>query len=60
MESFKADIIMIPIIAVGAFVGIKILKKLPQKYFTLIIQLLALAAAIKLCWSTKEFILRIA
>jgi uncharacterized membrane protein YfcA len=54
MTSIKADIVMLPIIAVGAFIGIAILKKLPQKYFNLIIQLLALAAAIKLCFSISE------
>ncbi len=51
MASAKVDIIMLPLIAAGAFTGIVILKKLPQKYFNLIIQLLALAAAVKLCWS---------
>ncbi|MFA6716323.1 MAG: sulfite exporter TauE/SafE family protein [Victivallales bacterium] len=51
MASFKLDLIMLPAIAVGALVGIVILKKIPQKYFNLIIQLLALAAAVKLCWS---------
>jgi uncharacterized membrane protein YfcA len=54
MASAKADIVMLPIIALGAFAGIVILKKLPQKYFNLAIQLLAIAAAIKLCWSIKD------
>jgi len=53
MASAKVDLIMLPVIAAGAFLGIVILKKLPQKYFNLIIQLFALAAAIKLCWSIK-------
>ena len=51
MASVKADIVMLPAIAAGAFLGIIILKKIPQKHFNLIIQVLALAAAIKLCWS---------
>ena len=51
MASVKADIVMLPAIAAGAFLGIIILKKIPQKHFNLIIQILALAAAIKLCWS---------
>ena len=54
MASVKADLIMLPVIAAGAFIGIVILKKIPQKYFNLIIQLFALAAAIKLCWSIKD------
>jgi hypothetical protein len=54
MVSLKADIVMLPAIAAGAFLGIVILKKIPQKYFNLIIQILALAAAIKLCWSITE------
>jgi uncharacterized membrane protein YfcA len=54
MASVKVDIIMIPVIAIGAFLGIIILKKLPQKQFNLIIQILALAAAIKLCWSVTD------
>ena len=54
MASVKVDLIMLPAIALGAFLGIVILKKLPQKYFNIIIQLLALAVAVKLCWSIKE------
>jgi hypothetical protein len=54
MASIGVDLAMLPAIAAGAFVGIVILKKIPQKHFNLIIQLLALAAAIKLCWSVKN------
>lgn len=54
MASVKVDIIMLPAIAAGAYIGIIILKKLPQKYFNIIIQILALAAAVKLCWSVKN------
>ncbi len=54
MASIKADLIMLPLIAAGAFTGIVILKRLPQKYFNLIIQLFALVAAVKLCWSIKD------
>lgn len=53
MASVKLDILMLPLIALGAVAGIYILKKIPQKYFNLILQLLAVAAAIKLCWSIK-------
>ena len=48
LESVSADIIMLPLIAVGAFAGILILKNIPQKWFKLVVQLLAAAAAIKL------------
>lgn len=54
MASVKVDIVMLPAIAAGAYIGIIILKKLPQKYFNIIIQVLALAAAVKLCWSVKN------
>ena len=39
---------MLPLIAAGAVVGILILKKIPQTWFKIIVQLLAAAAAIKL------------
>ena len=46
--SLKTDLLMCPFIIVGVVLGILILKKIPQKWFNLIVQLLALAAAIKL------------
>jgi uncharacterized membrane protein YfcA len=48
LESVSADIVMLPLIAVGAVAGIIILKKVPQKWFNIIMQILAAAAAIKL------------
>ena len=48
IESVSADVIMLPLIAIGAFAGILILKNIPHKWFRLIVQLLAAAAAIKL------------
>lgn len=47
-ESVKFDFMMLPFIAAGAFVGILILKRIPQKVFTAVVQILAAAAAIKL------------
>ena len=47
-ESVKLDLMMLPFIAVGAFAGIFFLKRIPQKAFTAIVQILAAAAAIKL------------
>jgi uncharacterized membrane protein YfcA len=48
LESVAADVVMLPLIAVGAFAGILILKNVPQKWFNIIMQFLAAAAAIKL------------
>jgi uncharacterized membrane protein YfcA len=47
-ESVKLDLLMLPAIAAGAAVGILILKRIPQKVFTAVVQILAAAAAIKL------------
>ncbi len=48
LESAAADIVMLPLIVVGAVAGIIILKKVPQKWFNIIMQILAAAAAVKL------------
>jgi uncharacterized membrane protein YfcA len=47
-QSLLLDLIMLPLIAVGAITGILLLKKIPQKMFEVLIQILAAAAAIKL------------
>ncbi|MFA7231288.1 MAG: sulfite exporter TauE/SafE family protein [Victivallaceae bacterium] len=52
--SVKADLLMLPAIALGAFLGIVLLKKIPQKWFNITVQFLALAAAIKLCCSVTD------
>jgi uncharacterized protein len=48
VESVKLDFIMLPFIIIGAVLGIVALKKMPQRVFEITIQVLALAAAIKL------------
>ncbi|MFH1614105.1 MAG: sulfite exporter TauE/SafE family protein [Planctomycetota bacterium] len=48
LESVKADLLMCPLIIVGVVAGIVILKRLPQKWFNIIVQVLVLAAAVKL------------
>lgn len=48
LESVKLDLIMLPFIAAGAIAGIFFLKRIPQKAFTAVVQILAVAAAIKL------------
>ena len=47
-ESVKLDLMMLPFIAVGAIAGIFFLKRIPQKAFTAVVQILAATAAIKL------------
>jgi uncharacterized membrane protein YfcA len=46
--SVKLDLMMLPFIAVGAVIGIFFLKRIPQKAFTAVVQILAAVAAIKL------------
>ena len=48
VESVKLNLMMLPFIAVGAAVGIFFLRRVPQKAFSTIVQVLTLAAAIKL------------
>lgn len=48
VESVKFDLMMLPFIAVGAVAGIFFLKRIPQKAFSAVVQILAVAAAIKL------------
>ena len=45
-QSVKLDLLMLPFIAAGAVAGIFFLKRIPQKAFTAIVQILAAAAAI--------------
>ena len=47
-ETIKIDLMMLPAIALGAFLGIVLLQKIPQKKFGFVVQLLAAAATIKL------------
>ena len=48
IESVKFDLMMLPFIAVGAVAGIFFLKRIPQKAFSSVVQILAVAAVIKL------------
>lgn len=47
-ESVKIDLIMFPFVLIGAVSGYFLLKRIPEKAFTAVAQLLAAAAAIKL------------
>jgi uncharacterized membrane protein YfcA len=46
--SVKLNLMMLPFIGLGAVIGIFFLKRIPQKAFNAVVQLLAAAAAIKL------------
>ena len=48
VESLKLNLMMLPFIAIGAVAGILLLKRIPQKAFNAIVQILAVAAAVKL------------
>ena len=48
VDSVKLNLMMLPCIIVGAVVGIFFLKRIPQKVFNTVVQILAVAAAIKL------------
>ena len=47
-QSIKLDLMMLPLIALGAGAGILFLRKIPQKIFNDTVQILAAAAAVKL------------
>ena len=48
LETAKLNLMMLPAIAAGAVVGIFFLKRIPQKAFNAVVQVLAAAAAVKL------------
>ena len=48
IETIKLDLMMLPFIAAGAVLGIFFLKRIPQKAFAVIVQILAAIAALKL------------
>ena len=48
MASVRADLAMIPLLLVGAAIGIWLLKKMPQKVFEKVVLILSTLAAVKL------------
>ena len=48
-ESLLTDLVLLPVILVGGFLGIKLVHKIPQRGFNAIVNILAAAAAIHLC-----------
>lgn len=49
-SSFQLDLLMIPFLIAGGALGILLLRKLPQKIFETIVQILVVVAAIRLLW----------
>ena len=47
-QSIRLDLMMLPLIALGAVAGILFLRRVPQKIFNDLVQILAAAAAVKL------------
>jgi uncharacterized membrane protein YfcA len=47
-EYIKLDLMMLPLIAVGSLAGVFFLKRIPQKAFNAVVQVLAVAFAVKL------------
>jgi len=48
LDSVKVDLLMLPFIAAGALAGVYLLRRIPQKAFEVVVQVLAAAAAAKL------------
>ncbi len=46
--SFKLDLMLLPLIVAGGFMGVAVMKRLPQKAFDLVARVLAAAGAVKL------------
>ena len=49
-QSFQLDLLMIPFLIIGGVLGIVLLRKLPQKIFETVIQILVVVAAVRLLW----------
>lgn len=50
LDSVKLDLCMLPFIIFGGFLGIVLLKKMPQKIFETVIQVLVIVASLRLLW----------
>jgi len=47
-ESIKLDLMVLPFILIGAVAGVLVLKRIPEKVFGIVVQILAAAAAVRL------------
>lgn len=52
MAAVKADLAMLPLLAIGAVLGILFIRKVSQKWFNWIVQVLVVVAAIKLLYDS--------
>jgi uncharacterized membrane protein YfcA len=48
LESLKINALLIPVIGIGALVGIKVLRVIPQKAFRVVVQIIAAISAVRL------------
>jgi|APCry1669188970_1035186.scaffolds.fasta_scaffold30703_2 uncharacterized protein len=48
LSSLKFNLMLCPLVVLGALVGIPLFKRIPQKYFKVVVEVLAAAAALKL------------
>lgn len=48
LDTLKLNLFMVPVIAVGAFFGVRLAKKIPEKAFNIIVQVLAIAGSVYL------------
>jgi len=47
-STLKVDLMLLPLVLAGSFLGVLVMKRLPQKAFNLIAQILAIAGGAKL------------
>lgn len=50
-ESLVVNLMVVPVIAIGALLGILVLRRIPQRWFTVMVEVLAALAAVKLLLS---------
>jgi len=52
MNSFLMDVPMLPFLLIGAWLGIVFIRKIPQKTFDAVVEILILVAIVRLFWPT--------
>ena len=45
---------MIPLILIGAFLGVLFVKRAPQRFFEIVIEIIVIVSAVKLLWPTSS------
>ncbi len=51
LDSLKGNLVVLPAVVLGAVAGILVLRRIPQKWFVIVVKVLAVAAALKLLFS---------